>query len=330
MIPVRDIKVATNANPSPMKSFANGEDELIAHISRKAGPLASGLVLGIGDDCAVFRPQGGEDMLFTTDLLIEDIHFRRQTHSAADVGWKALARGLSDIAAMGGEPRFFVLSLALARWADQRWVKGFYRGLLDLARRAGLTLAGGDMAQGQKLVCDVVVCGAAPRGRWLRRSGARPGDDIYVSGRLGGSALGLVCGPAGPRAAWRRHVRPQPRLALGCFLREHLVATAAMDLSDGLSSDLWRLCRASKVSAAIEAPPRFPGATLEQALHGGEDYELLFTVPPKTSVPPRWEGVPLTRIGVVRKGTRDVVLLAGEPLAPLGYDHFRRAGRMKL
>ncbi len=308
----------------------NGEDELIARISRRAGRLAHGLVLGIGDDCAVFQPQGREDLLFTTDLLIEDVHFRRQTHSAADVGWKALARGLSDIAAMGGEPRFFVLSLALASWADKRWLNGFYRGLLDLARRAGVSLAGGDMAQGEKLVCDVMVCGAAPRGRWLPRSGARPGDGIYVSGRLGGSALGLARGPAQPRAAWRRHVRPQPRLALGCFLRERLAATAAMDLSDGLSTDLWRLCRASKVSAAIEAPPRFPGATLEQALHGGEDYELLFTVPPKTSVPPRWKGVPLTRIGVVRKRARAVVLLGGEPLEPLGYDHFRRAGRMKL
>jgi thiamine-monophosphate kinase len=291
---------------------------------RGTGPSAHGIVLGIGDDCAVFQPRGGrEDLLFTTDLLIEDVHFRRETHGAADVGWKALARGLSDIAAMGGQPRFFLLSLALADWADKRWVNGFYRGLLDLARRAGVSLAGGDTARNAKLACDVMVCGAVPRGRWLRRSGARPGDAIYVSGRLGASALGLAHGPAGPRAAWRRHLRPQPRLELGCFLREQLGATAAMDLSDGLSIDLPRLCRASKVSAIIEAPPRFPGATVEQALHGGEDYELLFTAPPKVNVPARWKGVPLTRIGVVRKGSPGVVLLDGEPLAPLGYDHFR-------
>jgi thiamine-monophosphate kinase len=288
----------------------NGEDELTARIARRIGPLAHGIVLGIGDDCAVFQPRGGpEDLLFTTDLLIEDVHFRRETHGAADVGWKALARGLSDIAAMGGEPRFFLLSLAIAEWVDKRWVDGFY---------------GGDTARNDKVMCDVLVCGAAPRRHWLRRSGARPGDAIYVSGRLGGSALGLARGPAGPRAAWRRHLRPQPRLALGCFLRERLAATAAMDLSDGLSIDLLRLCRASKVSAAIEAPPRFPGATLEQALHGGEDYELLFTVPPKTIVPARWEGVPLARIGMIRKGPPGTVLLDGEPLAPLGYDHFRR------
>jgi thiamine-monophosphate kinase len=316
----------------------NDEQEFInrvVHLLARAGPAPGhkvgrrgpGIVLGIGDDCAIFRPRGGrEDLLFTTDLLIEDVHFRRQTHGAADVGWKALARGLSDIAAMGGQARFFLLSLAVARWADQAWVDEFYGGLLRLGRRAGVSLAGGDVARSGKLVCDIVVCGAAPRGRALRRDGARPGDAIYVSGRLGGSALGLARGPGGPPAAWRRHLRPEPRLALGRFLRERLGATAAMDLSDGLSIDLERLCLASQVSAAIEPPPRFPGATLEQALHGGEDYELLFTVPPHTRVPARAEGLPLTRIGEVGKGPTGVVLLNGAPLAPLGYDHFRGAG----
>jgi thiamine-monophosphate kinase len=302
----------------------NGEQEFLGRILRKIGPTGPGIVLGIGDDCAIFRPRGSrEDLLFTTDLLIEDVHFRRATHSAADVGWKALARGLSDIAAMGGEARFFLLSLAVAEWADQHWVDGFYEGLLRLARRAGVTLAGGDVARSSKLTCDIVVCGAAPRGKALRRDGARPGEAIYISGKLGGSAMGLAGGPSGPRAAWRRHLRPEPRLALGRFLRERLNATAAMDLSDGLSIDLRRLCLASKVSSTIERPPLFPGATLEQALHGGEDYELLFTVPPRTRVPARWEGLPLTRIGTIRKGPRGVVLLDSEPLEPLGYDHFR-------
>lgn len=303
----------------------NSEQEFIGRILRRANPPGPGIVLGIGDDCAIFRPRGGrEDLLFTTDLLIEDVHFRRATHSAADAGWKALARGLSDIAAMGGEPRFFLLSLAVADWADQRWVDGFYSGLRRLARRAGVTLAGGDLARGSKLTCDIVVCGAVPRGQALRRDGARHGDAIYVSGKLGGSALGLAEGPSGSRPAWRRHLRPEPRLALGRFLRERLSATAAMDLSDGLSIDLWRLCVASKVSARIELPPRFPGANGKQALHGGEDYELLFTVPPRTRVPARWEGLALTRIGIVHKGPRAVVLLDGAPLEPLGYDHFRR------
>jgi thiamine-monophosphate kinase len=256
-------------------------------------------------------------------MLIEDVHFRRVTHSAEDAGHKALARGLSDIAAMGGAPRFCLLSLAAPRWADRRWLDGFYRGFLRLANKAGAPLAGGDLAQADRLSCDVIVCGAAPRGRALLRSGARPGDSIYVSGRLGGSALGLATGKG---AAWKRHLRPEPRLTLGRFLRERLNATAAMDLSDGLSLDLSRLCIASEVSASIERPPVFPGATLQQALHGGEDYELLFTLPARRRPPERFEGIPLTRIGAItRRGRASRVLLDGQPLAAAGFDHFQNS-----
>jgi thiamine-monophosphate kinase len=165
-----------------------------------------------------------------------------------------------------------------------------------------------------------------PRGQALRRDRAKAGDAIYVSGRLGGAALGLAGGKASireSRAARLRNLRPEPRLALGRFLRERLHATSAMDLSDGLSLDLWRLCRASKLAASIEAPPRFPGATLDQSLHGGEDYELLFTVAPQTPVPSAHQGVKLTRIGIMRKGLAGAVLLNGTRLEPLGYDHFR-------
>jgi len=284
-------------------------------------PPGSPLVAGIGDDCAIYRPRGArEDMLFTTDLLIEDTHFRRATHGAADVGWKALARGLSDIAAMGGEPRFCLVSLAVAEWCDGRWVDGFFSGLLGLAKRAGATLAGGDLARGAKVACDIVVSGAVARGRALRRDGARTGDEIYVSGALGGSALGLATRRG---QAWRRHLRPEPRLELGRFLGQRLRATAAMDVSDGLSLDLERMCRASKLAAEIGAPPVFRGATLEQALHGGEDYELLFTLRPGTRVPASFGGVALTRIGIMRTGRVGEVRLDGRRLAPLGYDHFR-------
>ncbi len=301
------------------------EAELLSRIQRAAAvPAGSQLKLGIGDDCAIFRPRGGsEDLLFTTDMLIENVHFRRSTHSAEDAGHKALARGLSDIAAMGGSPRFCLLSLAVPRWADRRWLDGFYRGFLRLARRSGAPLAGGDLARAARLFCDVTVCGATPRDQALLRSGARPGDTIYVSGRLGGSALGLATGKG---QAWKRHLRPEPRLALGRFLRERLSATAAMDLSDGLSLDLARMCIASRVSASIERPPVFPGATLQQALHGGEDYELLFTLPPGSRPPARFEGIPLTRIGAItRRGRASRVLLDGEPLAAAGFDHFQNS-----
>jgi thiamine-monophosphate kinase len=304
------------------KKTATGELETIERIRRRAGlPRTGGLVLGIGDDCAIFRPRGApEDLLFTTDMLIEGVHFRRETHRAGDVGWKALARGLSDIAAMGGEPRFCLLSLALAPWVEPRWLDGFYRGLLRLAARTRTPLMGGDLAHAEKVMCDIVVCGAAPRGTALRRDGARAGDAIYVSGSLGASAMGLSQGSG---SAWRRHLRPHPRLALGRFLRARLRATAAMDLSDGLSLDLHRLCLASGLSAEIQPPPRFPGATWEQALHGGEDYELLFTAPARAGVPRRFEGLPLTRIGAMRLGRPGAVELDGAPLEPLGYDHFR-------
>jgi thiamine-monophosphate kinase len=306
----------------------NSETGWIDRIRRLAGkPHGSGIVLGIGDDCAIFRqPGAAEDLFFTTDMLIEDVHFRRETHRPEDAGWKALARGLSDIAAMGASPRFCLVSLALAPCPDSKWVNAFYRGLLRLAAREKIVLAGGDLGQASQLMCDIVVCGSAPRGTALRRSGARPGDAIYVSGALGGSALGLHLLAANRRTgkAVTRHLRPQPRIALGRFLREQIRATAAMDLSDGLSLDLHRLCAASGLSGVIQAPPLFPGASLHQALHGGEDYELLFTARPRTKVPATFEGLPLTRIGTMRRGRPGAVFLDNAPLPPLGYDHFRK------
>jgi thiamine-monophosphate kinase len=301
----------------------SSEEAILKRIRKRVQvPPGSGLKIGIGDDCAIFRPRGsGDDLLFTTDLLLEDVHFRRETHSPEDVGYKALARGLSDIAAMGGAPRFCLLSLAIPRWATQAWVDRFYRGFLGLADRAATPLAGGDLARTDRFACDVIVCGAVPRGRALLRSGARPGDAIYVSGVLGGSALGLACAKGRAR---KRHLQPEPRLALGMFLREELHAHAAMDLSDGLSLDLRRLCLASGVSAEIEAPPVFPGASRKQALHGGEDYELLFVVPPDSRPPGDFEGLPLTRIGTITAGRAGVVRLSGKPLAPLAFDHFRQ------
>jgi thiamine-monophosphate kinase len=198
-------------------------------------------------------------------------------------------------------------------------VNRFFDGLLGLAANTGTTLAGGDLSHGDKLFCDVTVCGALPRGTALRRSNAKPGDGIYVSGTLGGSALGLETGRG---KALHRHLFPEPRLALGKLLRERLHATSAIDLSDGLSLDLRRLCLASGVLAEIAEPPRFPGATLAQALHGGEEYELLFTIPDGIKLPHNFEGVPLTRIGTIAQGVAGSVQLNGTPLRPKGYDHF--------
>ncbi|HJT87032.1 MAG TPA: thiamine-phosphate kinase, partial [Bryobacteraceae bacterium] len=153
------------------------ELKIIESIRRRVSlPRGCGIVRGIGDDCAIFRtPGSAEDLLFTTDMLIEDVHFRRKAHRAEDLGWKALARGLSDIAAMGGEPRFCLLSLVAPRWASKSWLDAFYDGLLVLAEREHAPLAGGDLARSGQFACDVVVCGAVPRGQALRRNGARRG-----------------------------------------------------------------------------------------------------------------------------------------------------------
>ena len=299
------------------------EIRLLRLIQRYAPAFAPPVVVkGIGDDCAIFRPPGSaEDWLLTTDMVLEDRHFRRATHPAAAVGYRTLARGLSDIAAMGAEPRFCLLSLALAGWTDRRWISQFFRGFCRLAAETRTALVGGDLARAEKFACDIVVCGSVPKGKALRRDGARPGDGIYVSGRLGGSALGLRSMRG---AAWRVHLRPQPRLRMGRFLRESLGATAAMDLSDGLSLDLHRLCLASGLSADLDRePPAFRGASLADALHGGEDYELLFTLSPRARPPQEFEGLPLTRIGTMRKGKPGLVHLLGRRLKPGGWDHLR-------
>ena len=294
------------------------EPGLIEWLRRRARlPRDARLIAGIGDDCAIFRPRGSrDDLLFTTDMFLEGVHFTRRAAGPADLGYKTLARGLSDIAAMGGTPTFCLLSLALAPWVNRRWIEGFYRGLLD----HGVPLLGGDLACADRVMADIVAAGAVPRGTALRRDGARAGDAIYVSGALGASALGLATRRG---RAWQIHKRPVPRLALGRWLREKLHASAAMDLSDGLSLDLHRLASASGLRAEIAMPPVFAGATREHALHGGEDYELLFTVRPRTRVPRSFGGVALTRIGTMRKGTAGAVTLDGAPLPPLGYDHFR-------
>lgn len=275
------------------------EDSLIARIGATA--RARGLVKGIGDDCAIYRPRAGEDLLFTTDLFIEDVHFRRRDHDAAVLGHRALARSLSDIAAMGGTPRFCLVSLALPGWADEKWFAGFYRGLKNLAAETGTAVAGGDLSHAGKLVCDVMVCGSVAKGKALRRDGAKTGDAVYVSGPLGG---------------WRNRKEIVPRLDIGQKLIGR--ATACMDVSDGLSLDLHRLTKASGVGAVLDRGlPVLEGATLDQALHDGEDYELLFTAPPRVRVPGH-------RIGTIVNDRAGRATFMGLPLKPQGYDHFRR------
>ncbi len=285
------------------------ERELIQWIRKLAGTASQQAVpRGIGDDTAVLRVPPRRELLVTTDLSIENVHFRREWHPPESIGHRCLARGLSDIAAMGGTPLACFLSLGLTATAPRKWIEGFFQGLLHLARRYKVHLAGGDISSAQQIMADIVVLGTAPTGKAILRSRARPGDHIYVSGKLGASAAvlrQLFAGKRVPATKPDPHFYPQPRLEIGQWLRQHKAATSMIDLSDGLSVDLAHICEESRVSARIEAAtiPVAKTSSLELALDGGEDYELLFTAAPRTKLPPLIAGVPITRIGVVRKRT---------------------------
>jgi thiamine-monophosphate kinase len=297
------------------------ETAVIAQIRKLAGkiPGTEGLVKGIGDDCAILRPGVKEDLVFTTDFVLEGRHFTLDTHSAADIGHKALARSLSDLAAMGSEPVFCLVSLAVPSHRSGQWVRGFYRGLLALAARYNTALAGGDLARFDSVVADVMCCGRVRRGRALLRNTAKPGDRIYVTGELGGSAHGLA---AKRGKQWRRHLRPEPRVPAGMALHRFHVS-ACMDLSDGLALDLHRLCLESGVSAKLNGTlPAARSASLHDALYGGEDYELLFAAPPQICVPAEITGLPITCIGRITSGSPGKIQYNDLPLPIGGFDHF--------
>ena len=325
-----------------------GEREWVRWLQTAAQPQHAagsrrGVRLGIGDDAAILRFAAGEDAAVTTDLFLEGVHFLRARERASDCGYRCASRALSDLAAMGARPLALFVSLALPP-ASGAWGRQFFRGLLTAARQAGAELAGGDLAASPRgVLADVIGVGAAPRGRALTRAGARPGDRLFVSGRLGLAAAGRtwVQGARGSKrkkdmpaaAAIARHRRPRARWELGMTLATHRLATAAMDISDGLSLDLARLCAASGVGAVLDAArlPRLPGTLgLRRALEGGEDYELLFTVPARSTARLRRfhpAGVALTEIGEITADSGLWLRPASGPRRPLavhGWDHFQR------
>lgn len=324
-----------------------GEKQLIKRVawalpSRTGG----GLRLGIGDDAAIFRPHLGREWVASCDAFLENAHFRLTTHPPESVGYKSLARATSDLAAMGAEPCFFLLTLALPASLTGRWLDRFLIGMARAARAFGLVLAGGDTAQHPTVSISITVIGEIAPGRAVTRSGAKDGDLIFVSGTLGQAQLGLEAilrGISGRGRKWQpllqQHLYPQPRIALGTWLARKRLATSMIDLSDGLSTDLNHICEASGVGAWVKAY-RIPTVQvpaglrrrgfdpLTLALHGGEDYELLFTVPPdreyELSAAPR--GVRLKRIGVITKETRVILedpARRYHKLEPRGWDHFR-------
>lgn len=288
----------------------------------------------------MLRLRPGQEFLVTTDFSLEGIHFRRDWHSPESVGHRCLTRGLSDIAAMGGEPIAAFLSLALPRDLPQSWVGRFARSLIHLAEKFGVTLAGGDTAESPDgILADIIVMGTAPKGKSVLRSGARPGDRIFVSGELGGSAAAVLRMRTKPKKKlnprdYPRHFYPEPRIELGRILREKGMASAMIDTSDGLSTDLAHLCAESGVGAELDSaliplarvgkPTR--EVDLDLALHGGEDYELLFAARPGKRVPAKIAGVALTQIGQITRSRKILVRVKGAThvLKPQGWEHFRR------
>lgn len=311
------------------------ERKLIERIRRLAQKTHNAAVVrGIGDDCAVLKLAPGHQLLITTDLCIENVHFRREWHPPNSVGHRCLARGLSDIAAMGGEPLGCFLSLGLPSRLPQKWVDAFLLGFERLAHQFRVPLAGGDVSAAPAITADIVVAGQAPAGKAILRSGARPGDRIYVTGELGEAAAvlkKLYAGKPIRPARSSRHFYPRPRLEAGSWLQRRRLATSMIDLSDGLSVDLAHICQESHVDATINAGaiPVADGADLESALDGGDDYELLFTAPAKARVPPKVAGVQVTEIGVIhaRKDYRPAIRILGKNgrariLAARGWQHF--------
>jgi thiamine-monophosphate kinase len=326
------------------------------HLPRLGGNVS----LGPGDDAALLTARPGYQSILTCDWFLEGTHFLRDKHPADSIGWKCLARAVSDVAAMGGRPRCFLLSLALPVSCTGRWLVAFVGGLRRASAKLGCPLAGGDTTQHNEILINVTVVGEVRTGRALTRAGAQPGDAIFVSGRLGEAERGLqllrkMRRPQTNDPALRKHLYPEPRLALGQWLAQGRVATAMMDLSDGLSTDLPRLCAASGVGARIQAarvPTVLPIAhassgtgsrseavqrntselardskAIGLALDGGDDYELLFTVRPGKArrLPARIGRIPITRIGEVTR-ERKLLLVENDgseqPLKEGGWNPF--------
>jgi thiamine-monophosphate kinase len=325
------------------------ERALVDHIRGRLPAAPAALLVGPGDDAAVIVPERGAMQVLTTDAVVEGVHFDRRFSRLSDVGYRALAVNVSDLAAMGARPSFALLSFMLPDWVTLEDVDALIDGLLEMAAASGVTIAGGNVARSPgPLIVDVTATGSVRPRRILRRSGAKPGDALYVTGSIGAAAAGLDwLRTSSPPAAdhpmagcVRRHLRPEPRVRLGRLLGQNRAASACMDLSDGLADALRQLSEASGAGVLVdgaaipvdqEAAGWFASRGLDPlraALAGGDDYELLFAVPRKMRgrlrhVVRESRGIPLTRIGelTVERSMRLTRNGSVEEL-PSGFSHF--------
>jgi thiamine-monophosphate kinase len=331
------------------------ERELIARIQSTLPPAPPWLLVGVGDDAAVVEPERNRAEVLSVDALVDGVHFDRAFVPPDAIGHRALAVNLSDLAAMGAAPRLALLSMALPASLPLSDFDGIVGGLTALAREHRVHVVGGNLTRTPgPLTIDVTVVGTVKRRQALTRGGARPGDELYVSGSIGAAAAGLRTLRAdgrtpNPNAAPRtlnleRYLRPAPRVRLGLMLSRNRAASACVDLSDGLADGAHRIAEASGVGIAVDgdALPIDPGAraffeshdgdAVTAAVIGGDDYELLFTVRPRTrrrlSAAARHGGAPLTKVGVCTEGPAVVLTRAGvESPMPAGYGHFRSPER---
>jgi thiamine-monophosphate kinase len=352
----------SSATDSPAKDISSrSEFDFINRLRQRVASSGvshpSSLIAGIGDDAAVIRTLAGKDTVVTTDLLVEDIDFRRAAAPAHLLGHKALAVSLSDIAAMGARPRWALMSIGVPQdvW-NSDFVDNLYDGILELAQRYDVRIIGGDISRTpEKIVIDSIVVGECSPGFSVFRSGAKPGDQLFVTGTLGGAAAGLRLINRG--AHWPeqistadshslerllvRHLRPEPRVGWGLVLGQERLASALIDVSDGLSSDLAHLCKESGVGSLVESSEipidsfvaelcgRRALDPLMLALHGGEDFELLFAVRPENvaRLPRRVDGVSVTHIGEIKENSEGIKISEGSrewQLDPGGWEHFRK------
>jgi thiamine-monophosphate kinase len=305
-----------------------GEGGLIRHIRERFGAKARELPVGIGDDAAVIDIPRGSSLVFCSDLVAENSHFIRELHPPASVSYKAIAANVSDVAAMGGVATHFLISLATPPDLDWTWIEGFFHGAESACRQFDITLAGGDSSASDRIFVDVSMIGRVKAGQAVRRSGAKVGDAIYVTGKLGSSALGLELLKAGDtqNTAVKRHLYPEPRYKVGPAASGQ--AHAMIDISDGLSTDLTHILEESKVSARVykDRLPAWPGAEDRHVLHGGEEYELIITGP--SDLPKMIEDVPLTPVGEIIESemSHQAFLIEGtreSALHPQGWQHFK-------
>ena len=333
-----------------------GEFGLISRLQSHLKYRSPQVIQGIGDDCAVLSLNNGNYQVLTTDALVETVHFNLKTHTPEQLGWKTMAVNISDIAAMGGEPKFAVISVGIPSSLPVDFLDRFYKGLNQASVKYKVALIGGDtVASPKHLFINLALLGEARKKRVFVRSGARPGDTIFVTGTLGDSALGLKILQS-PRKKWKgsetlrkklvqRHLKPEPRVAVANWLaKSKFKVTSMIDISDGLTQDLGHILKAGKVGAELSEAGLPISKTLEKyslinglsalelALSGGEDYELLFTLAPEDVISLGIESInkadqPVTQIGVItaRKGIR-LISKTGRSKTlhrPMGFNHFK-------